>query len=102
MERKEAMPDLPVTDPPAIVITASRAEQQASETPASVTLIDDKRVERLGSPLVPAVLRLIPSAAVSTSGPAGSLAQVRIRGAEANHTLLFVEGIRANDPAPGN
>ena len=32
-------------------------------------------------------------------GRAGSLTQVRIRGAEANHTLLFVDGIRANDPA---
>ena len=38
----------------------------------------------------------------SISGPAGSLTQVRIRGAEANHTLLFVDGIRANDPAAGN
>ena len=96
------MPNLPVTEPPAIVVTASRAEEQASETPASVTLIDDKRIERLGSPLIPDLLRLIPSVAVSASGPAGSLAQVRIRGAEANHTLLFVEGIRANDPAAGN
>jgi vitamin B12 transporter len=39
---------------------------------------------------------------VSTSGPAGSLTQVRIRGAEASHTLLFVDGIRANDPASIN
>jgi vitamin B12 transporter len=27
---------------------------------------------------------------------------VRIRGAEANHTLLFIDGIRANDPATGD
>ena len=47
-------------------------------------------------------LRLIPSVSVAVSGPAGSLTQVRIRGAEANQTLLFVEGIRANDPAAGN
>jgi vitamin B12 transporter len=96
------MLDLPNTEPPAIIVTASRAEEKASETPASVTLIDGLRVERLGSPLVPDLLRLVPSVAVSTSGPAGSLTQVRIRGAEANHTLLFVEGIRANDPAAGN
>ena len=27
---------------------------------------------------------------------------MRIRGAEANHTLLFIDGIRANDPATGD
>jgi len=96
------MIDLPVAEQPAIVVTASRAEEQASETPVSVSLIDGKRIERIGSPLVPELLRLVPSVAVATSGPAGSQTQVRIRGAEANHTLLFIEGIRANDPAAGN
>jgi vitamin B12 transporter len=96
------MPDLPVIDPPAIVVTASRANEKASDTPASVTLIDAKRIERLGTPLVSDLLRLTPSASVAVSGPAGSQTQLRIRGAEANHVLLFVEGIRANDPASGN
>jgi len=85
-----------------IVVTASRAPEAEAATPASVTLIDADRIERIGSPLVTDLLRLAPSVAVSTSGPAGSLTDVRIRGAEANHTLLFVEGIRANDPAAGN
>ena len=84
-----------------IVITASRAPQPASQTAASVTVIDDRRLERLGEPLVHSLIRLTPSAAVETGGPAGSLAQVRIRGGEANHTLLFIDGIRANDPAAG-
>ena len=96
------MPDLPVIDPPAIVVTASRAEEKASDTPASVSLIDAQRIERLGVPQVSDLLRLTPSASVAVSGPAGSQTQLRIRGAEANHVLLFVEGIRANDPAAGN
>jgi vitamin B12 transporter len=96
------MPDLPIIDPPAIVVTASRAEEKADETPASVSLIDASRIERLGAPLASDLLRLVPSASVAVSGPAGSQTQLRIRGAEANHVLLFVEGIRANDPAAGN
>ena len=96
------MLDLPNSEPPAIVVTASRAEETANETPASATLIDATRIEGVGSPLVPDLLRLVPSVSVAVGGPAGSQAQVRIRGAEANHTLLFVEGIRANDPASGN
>jgi vitamin B12 transporter len=90
---------LPSTE---IVITAERAPEKAGETAASVTIIDSERIERLGDPLVPSLLRLTPSVSVSTSGPSGSLTEVRIRGAENNHTLLFIDGIRANDPATGN
>jgi vitamin B12 transporter len=85
-----------------IVITASRLPEKQADTPASVTIIDKKRIVRLGEPLVPALLRLTPSAAVDVSGPAGSETDVRIRGAEANHTLLFVDGIKINDPAAGD
>ena len=85
-----------------IVITASRIPEDSESTPASVALIDEKAIARLGEPLAPALIRLTPSASVESGGPAGSLALVRIRGAEANHTLLFIDGIRANDPAAGD
>jgi vitamin B12 transporter len=95
------MPVLPI-DSNQIVITASRAPESEAQTPASVTIIDQQRIERLGEPLISALLRLTPSAAVATSGPAGSLTEIRIRGAEANHTLLFVDGIKLDDPASGD
>jgi vitamin B12 transporter len=95
------MPALPIyTDQ--IVITASRAPQSEAQAPASVTIIDQPRIERLDEPLISSLLRLTPSASVSTSGPGGSLTEVRIRGAEANHTLLFVDGIKIDDPASGD
>ncbi|HKX91809.1 MAG TPA: TonB-dependent receptor plug domain-containing protein, partial [Sphingomicrobium sp.] len=95
------MPALPV-DTDQIVITASRAPQNEARSPASVTIIDRLRIERLDQPAIAALLRLTPSAAVATSGPAGSLTEVRLRGAEANHTLLFVDGIKIDDPASGD
>ncbi len=95
------MPILPITTNQ-IVITASRVPQSEEQTPASVTIIDGQRIERLDEPSLSALLRLTPSAAVATSGPAGSLTEVRIRGAEANHTLLFVDGIKIDDPASGD
>jgi len=85
-----------------IVITASRAPEIEAQTPASVTIIDRQRIERLDEPLLSTLVRLTPSAAVTTSGPAGSLTEIRIRGAEANHTLLFVDGIKIDDPASGD
>src|SRR4051794_33998953 len=95
------MPALPISTDQ-IVITASRAPESEVKTPASVTIIERQRIERLGEPLVSALLRLTPSAAAPPSGPAGSFTEVRIRGAENNHTLLFIDGIRANDPASGD
>lgn len=55
-----------------------------------------------GLPMIADALRLTPSVSVSASGPRGTQTQLRIRGSEANHTLLFVDGIRFNDPAAGN
>ena len=95
------MPVTPI-DTDQIVITASRAPEEEARTPASVTIIDQDRIERLGEPLVPALLRLTPSAAITVQGPSGLFTEVRIRGAENNHTLLFIDGIRANDPATGD
>ena len=85
-----------------IIVTASRLPTRESSTPASVSVVDNALIEHLASPFVSDYLRLLPSVAVAVSGPAGSQTDVRIRGAEANHTLLFIDGIRANDPAAGN
>src|SRR5690242_13497256 len=92
------MPILPATTDQ-IVITASRAPEPRTQTPASVTVIDSQEIQRLDELAVANLLRLTPSAAVTSIGPAGSVTEVRIRGAEANHTLLFVDGIKINDPA---
>src|ERR1044072_1208916 len=92
--------DAPVSQ--AIVVTASRIEEEQADSAASSTVIDGATIERIGEPLTLDFLRLTPSAAISVGGTAGSQAQLRIRGAEANHTLLFIDGIRANDPAAAN
>lgn len=97
-----AASELEVAEDRPIIVTASRVPQEQSETAASTTIIDRRTIERLGDPLASSLLRLVPSAAVEAGGPAGTLTQVRIRGAEANHSLLFIDGIRANDPAAGD
>ena len=85
-----------------IVVTASRISEEQDKSAASATIFDRPRIERLGETLVPALLRLTPSIAVTNQGPAGLFTEVRIRGAENNHSLLFIDGIRANDPATGD
>lgn len=87
---------------PSIIVTASREPIDPPGAPASVTVMEHEAIERLGLPAVSDFLKMAPGVSVSTAGPRGTQTQVRIRGAEANHTLLFVDGIRFNDPAAGN
>ena len=85
-----------------IIVTAAREPERQAEAPVSSTVFDAETIEALSLPQASDVLRLAPGVSVAVSGPKGSQTQVRIRGAEANHTLLFVDGIRFNDPAAGN
>src|SRR5687768_15804744 len=86
----------------AIIVTGSREAVPLEDAPISATVFDRQELDRLALPLAADVLRLVPGVTVAATGPKGTQTQVRIRGAEANHSLLFVDGIRFNDPAAGN
>ncbi len=58
-------------------------------------------VEELQTSIASDLLKLTPGLSVGRQGPVGALTQVRIRGSEANQTLVFVDGVEANDPAAG-
>ena len=89
------------TEPP-ILVTGAREAVAVEEAPVSATIFDEELLEDLALPSATDLLRLAPGVSVATTGPRGTQTQLRIRGAEANHTLLFVDGIRFNDPAAGN
>ena len=46
-------------------------------------------------------LRSLPGVQVNRTGGNGGLTQVRIRGAEGNHTLVIIDGVEANQAADG-
>ena len=96
--------DVPFFGPsqPEIVVTAARVPVRAQDAPASVTVFDAQRIEALGFTQASDLIRLAPGASVSVSGGQGALTQVRLRGAEANHTLVFIDGIAFNDLAAAN
>jgi vitamin B12 transporter len=84
---------------PELIVTAAREPVSWATTPALVDVISGERIEALDLPQLVDSLRLAPGVSISRAGPTGSQTQVRLRGAEANHTLVFVDGIEANDPA---
>jgi vitamin B12 transporter len=85
-----------------IVVTGDAGTTEQSYTAPLSVRSTPALSEAAGLPMVTDYLRLYPGTSVATSGPRGSQTQVRLRGAEANHTLLVVDGIRFNDPAAGN
>lgn len=84
---------------PAITVTASREPVPVALSGTAITIIDRPAIEALALPLAKDYLTLSPSVAVAQSGPLGAQTQVRIRGAEANQTLTFIDGIDVTDPA---
>ncbi|MEA3012956.1 MAG: vitamin transporter [Sphingomonadales bacterium] len=85
-----------------ILVTGAREPVVGDIAAVSATVLDDVEIDALGLPAASDLLRLAPGVSVAATGPRGTQTQLRIRGAEANHTLLFVDGIRFNDPAAGN
>jgi len=85
--------------PENLVVTASRTPVPAEQVGSVVTVIDRAALEHRQTLIVSDVLREVPGVAVSRGGPLGAQTQVRVRGAEANHLLVMIDGVEANDPA---
>jgi len=84
---------------PAITITAARAEQALQRTGSAVSVIGPDEIARSSARSVEDLLRQAPGVAVNSSGGPGQVQTVLLRGAEARHTLVLVDGVRINDPS---
>jgi vitamin B12 transporter len=86
-----------------IVVTASRSGDAIpiDLVGSSVTVIDMQDLQDRQTRILSDVLRDVPGVAVNRLGAVGGQTQVRIRGAEGNHTLVFIDGIKASDPYDG-
>lgn len=85
-----------------IVISAARVEMPREASGSSVTVLDEDYLERNQIRIISDALRDIPGIAVSRQSGLGSKTQIRIRGAEANQTLVLIDGIEVNDIGAGS
>ena len=86
-----------------VIVTATRAAAGLPRDTlgASITtLTPEDLAERQVRSLADA-LRDVPGVAVNRAGPLGAQTQVRVRGTEANHVLVLVDGIEVTDPFLG-
>lgn len=84
-----------------VVVTASRVGTKLRDVTGSVTVFSAQDVENRKPLVVSDVLRSSPGVSVNRAGGLGSLTQVRVRGAEANHVLVLIDGVEANDVGIG-
>lgn len=84
-----------------VVVTGATTPVEYEKIGNSLTVVSKKLIEDQGYTYVPDVLRQVPGLAVNQGGSPGSLTQVRIRGAEGNHTLVLLDGIDVSSPDQG-
>ncbi len=83
------------------VIVSGLRPVPASDITGSLTVLTGADLAVRDVPYLADELRAVPGVGVSRSGAVGGLTQIRLRGAEANHTLLLIDGIEVSDPTSG-
>ena len=87
--------------PELLVVSPSLVPIEASKTGSSVTAMTGEEARASGFSQLSDVMRTFPGMHVNQSGARGSLTQFRVRGAEANHLLVMIDGVPANAVGDG-
>jgi vitamin B12 transporter len=84
---------------PEVVVTANRTPTSRSASGSSISVVTSEEFSRKQTSFVADVFRDVPGISLSRTGPVGAQTQVRMRGTEANHTLVLIDGVEVNDPS---
>jgi len=84
-----------------IVITASRQEQRANDSIASLTVIDRQTIDQFGASTLGEVLSRSAGVEFSRQGGPGAAETVFTRGTNGGHTLVLIDGIRVGSSSLG-
>jgi vitamin B12 transporter len=86
---------------PTVVVTPTRLPTPENEVGSSITVITDEEIQRKQERTLPDALKDVPGLNVVQTGGPGGTTSVFVRGANANQTKVFIDGIDATDPATG-
>ncbi len=84
-----------------IVVTAERNAQPLADTPSTVTVITREQIEAKKAFDISDLIRLSPGVSTAQTGSQGKGVSIFTRGTNSNHTLVLIDGTRANSPADG-
>ncbi|WP_168454128.1 TonB-dependent receptor plug domain-containing protein [Sphingopyxis microcysteis] len=86
-------------DGDSIVVTATRAPLTLDEIPAAIAVLDKDAIDRAQDIGVTELLLRTPGVSISRNGGYGTATSLRIRGAESEHTVAVIDGVKLNDPS---
>jgi vitamin B12 transporter len=86
---------------PTVVVTATRTPQAAANVLSDVVVIDEETIRRAGPVSLPELLQAHAGVEIAANGGPGQLASVFLRGANANHTVVLIDGVRVNSATAG-
>jgi vitamin B12 transporter len=84
-----------------VIVTATRQEQRANESIASVSVIERDEIIQAGVNTLGELLSKGPGVEFSRQGSPGSAETVFIRGANGGHTLVLIDGVRIGSASLG-
>jgi vitamin B12 transporter len=89
-------------DPDTIVVTATRIATPQLQVASSISVVTAEDIAAKQFESLPDVLEQVPGLNVVQTGGVGGQTSVFMRGTNANHTKVFVDGIDVSDPSsPG-
>jgi vitamin B12 transporter len=80
-----------------VTITANRSPLALQRTGSAITVVGEEAISKANPASMADVLRQVPGLSLTETGGPGAVTPVRIRGADARHTLVLVDGVRVND-----
>lgn len=96
-----AQAEVPPFELQPITVTGSGVPRTLGSEIAATSVLTRGDIERSGARDAVQVLNMLGTALVEQQGGAGTLASIRIRGADSRDTLVLVDGVPMNDVASG-
>lgn len=83
------------------VVAATRTPTRVDELVSDVVVIDRAEIEKSAGRTLPEILSRVPGVQFSSNGGLGKNSSINIRGTEARHTILLVDGVRYGSATTG-
>ena len=84
-----------------ITVSSRIGGNRVENIAAPVSLLSQEEIDNRNAGHIADLLRSLPGLSVNRSGPGGALTQLRVRGSEANHVLVLIDGIEVANPTAG-
>ncbi|MGH1556680.1 TonB-dependent receptor domain-containing protein [Caulobacter segnis] len=81
------------------MVTATRTAQPIEKVGASVTVLTQPAIEASQAISVVELLAQAPGVSFTRNGGPGTSTSLNIRGAEGQHTVVLIDGVKLNDPS---